>query len=480
MRPPQPSEWPITVKVPLIVMMLMLAISFIISNTVLRRLADTQERSLRALSQAYLDGLSVMLLPNILREDVWEVFDGLDRARTAHSGRNALNTIVLNSADRVIAATSPKDFPSGTLIDPEILGELAYGVLRIDPRRQTAQVRNAVAVQGKTIGSIYTELDISAVLREREAVLWQLIATNGALTLGLMLIGYWAVRRMVRPIRTFGALLDRASDGAIEMIPEEQLRTAKGEFARLFGRYNTMARAANERLVLAEQLAEKERLASLGQLASGVAHEINNPLGGLFNALDAVKRYGDRPAVRDASIQLLERGLTGIRDTVRAVLMAYRVSTERRPLRPADIEDLRYLVQPALRQKQLNLEWTNLLQDEVRLPATAVRDAALNLLLNACAASPEGTSITFAAVPRDDALEIHVRDCGAGMPQPYRDFLENGEATAVPPRSGAGLGTWMVRRLLDATGGSARVEASGTGTLVCLSLLTHEETRNVA
>ncbi len=480
MGPPKPSEWPITVKVPLMVLMLMLAISFVVSSTVLRRLADTQERNLRALSQAYLDGLTVMLLPNILREDVWEVFDGLDRARTAHAGLNALATIVLNSDNRVIAATSPKDFPSGERIDPEVLGgTAAYGALRIDPRKQTAQVRQAVTVQDRTVGSIYTELDISTLLRERQAVLWQLIATNVALTLGLMLIGYWAVRRMVRPVRTFGAFLDRASDGAIEMIPSEQLRTAKGEFARLFRRYNTMARAANERLVLAEQLAEKERLASLGQLASGVAHEINNPLGGLFNALDAMKRYGDREAVRDASIQLLERGLTGIRDTVRAVLVAYRVPKECRALRHADIEDLRYLIQPALRQKQLMLEWTNLLQDEIALPATSVRDAALNLLLNACAASPEGASITFAAVPHEDALEIHVRDCGSGLPQSYRDFLENGEATDVPPKGG-GLGTWMVRRLLDATGGSARVEASGTGTLVCLSFPRQEETRNVA
>ena len=356
----------------------------------------------------------------------------------------------------------------------------AYGALRIDPLKQTAQVRQAVTVQDRTIGSIYTELDISAVLKERQAVLWQLIGTNAALTLSLMLIGYWAVRRMVRPIRTLGAFLDRASDGAIEMISSQELRTAKGEFARLFRRYNTMARAANERLVLAEQLAEKERLASLGQLASGVAHEINNPLGGLFNALDAMKRYGDREAVRDASIELLERGLTGIRDTVRAVLVAYRVPAESRPLRHADIEDLRYLVQPALRQKQLKLEWINLLDDKLTLPATSVRDAALNLLLNACTASPEGGTIGFVATPRDNALDIRIQDCGSGLPEAYRIFLENGEAKEVPPKHGAGLGTWMVRRLLDSTGGSARIEASAAGTIICLSFPWNEDTRDVA
>lgn len=479
---PLPSEWPITFKAPLMVMILMLAISFVVSNTVLRRLADAQERNLQSLSQTYLDGLSVMLLPNILREDVWEVFDALDRARTAHAGVNALNTFVLNAANRVIAATEPREFPSGKLIDPHVLaGFDGYGALRIDEDKRTARARNAIMVQGKTVGSIYTELDISALLSERQVVLWQLIATNAGLTLGLMLIGYWAVRRMVKPVRTLSAFLDRASDGPLEMIPDEQLRTATGEFGRLFRRYNAMARAANERLQLAEQLAEKERLASLGQLASGMAHEINNPLGGLFNAIDAMKRYGDRQSVRDTSIQLLERGLVGIRDAVRAVLVTYRVPVNRRALKHDDIEDLQYLIQPALRQKRLNLEWANLLQDEVALPATSVRDAALNLLLNACAASPDGSSITFLARCRGDALEISIGDRGSGLPESYRHFLENGGPVDVPPKAGAGLGTWIVRRLVDAAGGSARVEAGSTGTTVHLSFpITVEETRNVA
>jgi hypothetical protein len=64
------SDWPISVKVPLLVMALMLGISFVISNTVLSRLADTQERHLQTLSRAYIDGLSANLMPHMLREDV--------------------------------------------------------------------------------------------------------------------------------------------------------------------------------------------------------------------------------------------------------------------------------------------------------------------------------------------------------------------------------------------------------------------------
>ena len=112
------SDWPIAIKVPSLVMLLMLAISFVISNTVLTRLAETQERHLQTLSRAYLDGLGGTLLPHILHEDVWEVFDTLDRARSIYAGLNALTTIVLNPANRIIAASDPKAFPTGSRLPP--------------------------------------------------------------------------------------------------------------------------------------------------------------------------------------------------------------------------------------------------------------------------------------------------------------------------------------------------------------------------
>ena len=340
---------------------------------------------------------------------------------------------------------------------------------------------NAVSAQGQHIGSIYTELDISALLAERQTVLWQLILTNAALTLFLMIIGYWAVRRMVQPVRTLGAYLDRSSDGAMEIIPDWQLRSVAGEFNRLFHRYNAMARAANERLHLVELLAEEERLASLGRLASGMAHEINNPLGGLFNALDAIKRYGDREAVRESSIKLLERGLNGIRDVVRATLMTYRKPEDNRGLKRDDIEDLHYLIQPALRQKDLTLNWRNSLDEDLPLPAACVRDAILNLLLNACAVSTEGGLVSLATQRNEHGLEIRVSDMGCGMPEPYKTYLENGRSTGGPLKVGTGLGLWMVRRLLDRVDGAAKVEASSVGTTIRLTLPCAAETsRHVA
>ena len=75
------ARMPITVKAPIVVVLLMLAIGVVMSERVLSRLVDSQERQLGDLANAYLDGLASPLIEPILRGDPWEVFDILDRAK---------------------------------------------------------------------------------------------------------------------------------------------------------------------------------------------------------------------------------------------------------------------------------------------------------------------------------------------------------------------------------------------------------------
>lgn len=88
------TAWPLTVKVPLLVAGLMVAIAVVISQIVLSRLAKDQETNLGLLTNAYLDGLSAAVLPAVIRTDPWEAFDALDRARGRYSGVEARYTIV--------------------------------------------------------------------------------------------------------------------------------------------------------------------------------------------------------------------------------------------------------------------------------------------------------------------------------------------------------------------------------------------------
>jgi hypothetical protein len=107
-----PFTWPMTVKIPMLVVLLMVIISAVITSRVPARLAETQERHLEQLGAAYLDGLSTSLIPSVVREDIWEVFDTLDRSRERYRGLNAEWAVVTNGSNSVLAATDPARLPS--------------------------------------------------------------------------------------------------------------------------------------------------------------------------------------------------------------------------------------------------------------------------------------------------------------------------------------------------------------------------------
>jgi signal transduction histidine kinase len=468
---------PATARVPLIVTIFMVAVSIFTSERVLSRLIEAQTRQIQALADIYLDGLALALVDSMIREDVWQVFDVLDRSQQRPSEIRPAETIVAGTDDLVIASSDPVSIPSQARVPTRYVESLQQaGKIVVAEADKRAFVWREVLYENLRIGSIYAALDIAPLLTERRQVLWTLVLTNMALTVLLAGAAWYIVGRMMRPMWTLTRHLERSHDGQVNPIPELIVASASSEYKRPFAAFNRLAAAVAERETLGAKLAEEERLASLGRLASGMAHEINNPLGGLFNAIDTLKRHGADPSTRSTTIDLVERGLKGIRDVVRAALMSYRAERDERQLSHDDIEDLKLLISPEARRRGVLLQWRNELTSQVALPANSVRQIILNLVLNACQAAPQDSLAAVSILETSDAIVLKVQDPGPGMPTGAVAMLTGAADRPAPIGHGTGLGLWMTNRLVGELNGKVSVSSGGGGgTLVIVTLPIRQE-----
>lgn len=445
---------PLTLRVPIVVAGLMILVSVIVSERALSRFDATQARHFVELGDAYLDGLTPALIPAVVRDDSWEVFDVLDRSRGLYRGLELIETVVVSLDGRVIAASDPRQTPVGSLYEIKPNLAEATSPTRLVAEGSVAHLQRELIQRGIAVGILHASIDTAALKAERDAILRTLILGNAAVTIGLSALGYIAIRRMVLPLRILSQRLSTGSARpfALADMPYDN------ETAQLYEGYNRLLISLEGRERLTRRLAEKERLAALGQLASGMAHEINNPLGGLTTALETLETHGHQPEIRSRIVALLRRGLEDIGRVVRSTLAAHRGATDTRALTPTDLEDLRVLMTPEINLRGQALDWNVQLDTLIHVPAGPVRQALLNLLLNASRATPQGGVIQFKAVAEAGMLHLSVDDSGPGMSERLARYLSTESNGEAPTRSGPHLGLWLVRSISNEI--NARVEVS--------------------
>jgi signal transduction histidine kinase len=204
-----------------------------------------------------------------------------------------------------------------------------------------------------------------------------------------------------------------------------------------------------------KEMIKSERMAAVGRLTASIAHEINNPLGGMLNAISTLKRHGDPDPVTQKTISLLERGLSQIRETVAALLVEAKVKSH--PLSAADFEDVRILVGPAASKQGTQIASLIEIPDTLPLPSTLVRQLLINLLLNAIAAAGSKGRVAMRAQAGLTELAIVIENNGQTLSpeqltrlfEPFTSFSEQGH----------GLGLWICYRIVTQLGGTIRVES---------------------
>jgi signal transduction histidine kinase len=255
-------------------------------------------------------------------------------------------------------------------------------------------------------------------------------------------------------------------------------------------RFNRMMKRLRSAYAEQERARQKamatERLAALGSLVAGVAHEVNNPLAGLKNCVHTL-RLGDTDEVTRAEyLDLMDEGLDRIRDVVRRLLEFGRP----RPLELVAVspqalaEDVRRLVAPVLRRRQIELDTAcdgDAGNAQVSADPRQIGQALLNLVLNAAYVTPDGGRISVRVRSRPGRGGIAVVDAGPGIPDGIRDRIVDPFFSTKPEGEGTGLGLSVTRAIVDSHRGELEFDCppeGGTIATIWLREATQEAARH--
>jgi two-component system, OmpR family, sensor kinase len=450
---------PVAIRLPLLAGLIVFAAAIgttQIALTVENREADRQTERL---ARVYLDGLAASIGDDARRGDWATVERRLHAAFEAQEGVRELALHVLDASGRALASAT-----AAQKVAPTDDFAHAERPIVLDPISGVLWASRSLDAGGTRL---LAALDIAPIIDARRRLFWSIVAFDLLVAAACALLAYFLLRRINRTTDGLLALMQAAGRGATARISPAAVARADRRTAPILEAYNEMADALREREGMRAEMARRSQAAALGRLAATMAHEVRNPLGGLATAVATLRKYGDRSEARAESLDFLARGIDTIDSIVSRMLNLHRPEDERR-LAPADFEDLRLLLAPVAEKRALRVVWCVKVPERLVLGATGVRQVLLNLLLNACAASPLRGTVTFAARVEGGELACEIVDEGSGM-QDSRIRQLVGAAGADEP--GARLGLDAVVTLLGDLNGAAQVDrGDGGGTRVRLRI----------
>jgi signal transduction histidine kinase len=246
-----------------------------------------------------------------------------------------------------------------------------------------------------------------------------------------------------------------------------------GDFGEIGKAINQMA---SRRQTLEATLRQQDRLAALGKVVAGVAHEIRNPLNSIRLTLELLGRRVQKGVVRGEEVQAA-LGEVDRLDRILARLLAFG----RPGLEEGRVQDLRPLIERAVKMVREQSQSKNVLiaveSDREPLDADVdglqVEQVLLNLLLNAVEASPGGSSVWVKARTQEGVVRIAVADQGPGIPDTIRDHVFDPYFTTK--ETGNGLGLSVSREVVSRHNGELTFESNGHGTTFVLRLPTRRD-----
>jgi two-component system, NtrC family, sensor kinase len=348
-------------------------------------------------------------------------------------------------------------------------------------------------VEGKTIGMLYVGILEKPYIDLRNRVMGTFTVMALLAVVGLLVLLSALAATITRPVRLLVDATERIAGGDLGHRLAVESKDEFGHLAASFNRMTENLRSAQDNLAqwgrtlekrveerthelreMQDALVQSEKLASLGKMAAGVAHEVNNPLTSiLINAHLLLERNPADSAVRE-SLTLIADETARCAQIVRGLLEFSRMTPSRTA--PESINDIiertaQLLEKQALVRNIAIIKNLGAALPPLELDKNKIQQVFSNLMINACEAMPEGGTLTVSSRASTDGrgIEIEFADTGVGIPK--ANLTKLFDPFFSTKSFGTGLGLAVSYGIIRRRGGTIDVHSDvGRGSVFTVKL----------
>ncbi len=326
-----------------------------------------------------------------------------------------------------------------------------------DPAFQIGDIRGGMSVS-IPMGWAYAEIKTNN----------RLLLNIGLATIAIVSLTIYLLfdRLVVRRLKILARAMDqyperREFERLLASDPDDEIGSLAGHYRNLCLRLDQSQQELDS---AREQVFQSEKLAALGRLVAGISHEINNPLGGMQNCIQTMKRSMDKPELQTRYLELLGQGVERIKGTVQQLLKIGRKEPLATQLGDVDEMIRECLELTCMGRRSVEIDLQLGIGKQVVIGMEALRQVVMNLAGNAVQAmGPEGGTLTAVSRIADDDLVITIADTGPGIAPEHLAKIFEPFFTTKEVGEGTGLGLSVSYSLVDRMGGEIRAQNAPAG-----------------
>ena len=325
-------------------------------------------------------------------------------------------------------------------------------------------VYTPLKIGNKFWGTAKIGFDAEPIREEIKDIFLVLFSLTILISIVTLTVLYILVNRITFSMHRLVKQIDKID---FENIEEIKIYRSKDEIGFLIERFDDLLirlKKSKEQLAIAQrQVYQSEKLASIGRLASGIAHEINNPLNGIKNCIYVIKKEPDNKVQTKEYIDLANEGIFYIENVIKKLLGFVRHQPQ--TSHTIDINDLilnvSRLLDYKLKQKQatIDLKLANDLPN-IYADQQLIQEVIMNILINAYDAIADKGRIEILSGKKDkNLIFFSIKDNGKGINSFEMEKIFDPFYTTNDPGEGTGLGLWVSLGIIENHNGQIEVNS---------------------